>query len=109
MLVFVVVWVICAIVGALIADRKGRSTALWALVCLITGVFGILVIAVLPRQKDGEVSVSGQSAQLDSGRVPCPACSELILPSAKLCKHCGTTLSPMAIAADPGTGTGWSA
>jgi hypothetical protein len=87
----IVVWVICAIVGALIGDKKGRSAGLWAVICLITGVFGILVVAVMPKQRTEEPTIS-------QGRVSCPACSELILPSAKVCKHCHTTLAPMAIA-----------
>lgn len=27
-------------------------------------------------------------------RVPCPECAELILPEAKVCKHCGYRLAP---------------
>jgi hypothetical protein len=89
MAVLIVVWVICAIAGALIAERKGRSAGLWAVICLLTGVFGILVIAVMSKQT--------QAAPAGQGRVACPACSEAILPTATLCKHCGTGLTPMAV------------
>lgn len=91
-----VIWIICAIVGALIADKKGRSAPIWALICSLTGVFGILVLALVPRV----TSNSPAPGELESpARVPCPACSEPILPTAKLCKHCGTALSPLGIAA----------
>ena len=29
----------------------------------------------------------------DSQRVACPQCAELILPAAKICKHCGSTIT----------------
>ena len=40
----------CPLTTAYIADRKGRSAVPWALIGLVLGVFGILLVAVMPRK-----------------------------------------------------------
>ncbi len=92
----IVIWILCAIAGAAVADKRGRNPAGWAVICILTGLIGLLILLVIPRRGNTRTGV-----QADDARVPCPACAELILPSAKLCKHCGTSLSPMAVAPGP--------
>lgn len=49
--IFVILWIACAVAGALIAESKGRNPGLWAVLCLIFGLVGILVISVLSSEK----------------------------------------------------------
>jgi hypothetical protein len=49
--ILIILWAVCAIVGAVIADSKGRNPFLWAVLCLVFGLVGILVISVLPNEK----------------------------------------------------------
>jgi TctA family transporter len=46
----IVIWVLCGIAGAVVAEKRGRNAGVWALVCILTGVFGLLVLVVLPRR-----------------------------------------------------------
>lgn len=43
-----VLWIICAFVCAAIADSKKRSMVGWFFIGLLIGVFGIILVAVLP-------------------------------------------------------------
>lgn len=43
---FLVVAIICAVVGAKIASSKGRDPAVWGLVCFFTGLIGIIILLV---------------------------------------------------------------
>jgi hypothetical protein len=54
-------------------------------------------------QEDSDASASGQSAEDDRPRVPCPLCGELILEVARKCKHCGEFKPPTgaAVSLDP--------
>jgi len=45
---FIVVWIICAIVCAVIAPSKNRSAGGWFFIGLLIGVFGIVLVVVLP-------------------------------------------------------------
>jgi hypothetical protein len=89
MAALIVIWLLCALGGAIIAEKRGRSPLGWAVVCLFTGLIGLLIVAVIPR---------GDTTNPAAGRVPCPACREAILPEARICPHCKTSLSPMQIA-----------
>ena len=44
----VVIWVICAVVCAVIAGSKKRNGAGWFFIGLIIGIFGVILVAVLP-------------------------------------------------------------
>ena len=53
-----VLWLICAVVTAVIANSKGRSGAGWFCVGLLIGIFGIVLAACLPaidqRPEEGQ-------------------------------------------------------
>src|SRR4051794_2813548 len=49
--------------GALLAERKGYSRITWYVVCALTGVIGLSVLALRPRQ-----STSGDA--VDAGAAP---------------------------------------
>lgn len=72
MIRYIIVIIVAGVVGASLAQYKGRSPLLWALLC---GIFPLLVIAIalLPA--------------VDTKK--CPHCAEMIKEDAKVCKHCG--------------------
>ena len=58
-LVMGVVW---AIVGNRIAAGKGRGVALWTIVCFLTGLIGVVIVAVLPSKRVAEVAAAPEPA-----------------------------------------------
>lgn len=48
-------WLAIAFFGGYIADKKNRNPIVWGLVCFLTGLIGLLIIAVLPKPKQGEL------------------------------------------------------
>jgi TctA family transporter len=46
----IVIWVLCGIAGAVVAEKRGRNAGGWAIVCILTGVLGLLVLVVMPRR-----------------------------------------------------------
>ena len=47
-------------------------------------------------KRDEEIyrRVSGLDGDDGEGRIPCPACGELILPTAQVCRFCGREVKP---------------
>lgn len=72
----VLIWFICAIVGAVIGSSKGEA-GMGFIAGLLLGPFGVLFAA------------------MSSGdREPCPHCKERIKKKASVCPHCRTQLKP---------------
>ena len=46
--IFAVIWGLCAVTAAVIANGKGRSGAGWFLLGLALGIFAVIMIACLP-------------------------------------------------------------
>jgi hypothetical protein len=88
MMEFLAFWFLCAIVSAIIASSKGRSTFGWFLLGCLISFFAIILVAVLPSKK---VDTAGPSPDT---HVRCPDCRELVYKDARKCKHCSTTLIP---------------
>jgi hypothetical protein len=62
-------WVVCigacmlwGVFGALLAERKGYSRITWYLVCALTGVIGLSVLALRPRQSISDDGVDAGGA-----------------------------------------------
>lgn len=90
---FVIVWLICAVLTAIVASHKGRSTAGWFILGLCFGFFALIIVAPLGSLKTAPVLAGGEIATPDT-HVRCPDCRELVRMDARKCKHCGTTLIP---------------
>ena len=56
-----VVWIVCAVYAYQNAPRLGRNAWLWAIICVIFGPLGLMVLFVLPRHEP--VAGSGQAKQ----------------------------------------------
>lgn len=82
----------------------------WGLYIVIAGsalaLIGALMLANRSTNSAGGVSGSGAFSSLR----PCPWCAEPIQPAAKVCKHCGREVEPVASALEmptPGTAQNW--
>jgi hypothetical protein len=45
-------WLICGIVGAVIATMKGRGGCFWFVLCAVLGPFGLVLAAIISRRTD---------------------------------------------------------
>lgn len=50
MTLVLVAWLLCGILSAVIASSKNLNVALWAVVGLLFGVFGLLIVLVVPAE-----------------------------------------------------------
>ncbi|WP_374514716.1 hypothetical protein [Niveibacterium sp.] len=69
-----------AVFSAVIASNKGRSAAAWFFVGLLFGPFGLIVGLLQARNATPEAKQPQRA---------CLKCGEMILMTAKICKHCG--------------------
>jgi hypothetical protein len=76
---FLILSIIAGIVGAVVAERKGRSWPLWALLCAFFPLL-VIVISLLPPALE-----SGRSRQ-------CPHCGETLPQGEASCRRCGKEL-----------------
>jgi hypothetical protein len=90
----VVGWIAFSIVAGVIAGAKNRSAfGCFLLSLLLSPLIGIILAAAMPRIETAP-SVEAVDAPSGAGRVPCPMCSELIMPTAKVCRFCGHPIPP---------------
>lgn len=84
-----VFWLVGAVVVALIAAARGRSTFGWFALAL---VFTPLLMGVLVLALGGALPPAG--VPTPQTHVRCPDCRELVQRDARKCRHCGTALVP---------------
>lgn len=90
----VLFWVLFSVAVGVLASNRGRSGIGWFLLSLlISPILSLLFVAVMKNLSAPPV----QAAPSLQTHVKCGACAEFVLPEAKVCKHCGATLTP-----DPG-------
>ncbi len=85
---FLVIWLVCGIIAAVIAMNKGRSGCGWFLVGVLLGPLGIILALVVSEDKTEVEKRNMQSGEMKK----CPFCAELVLKEAVVCKHCGRSL-----------------
>ena len=83
------IWVICAIVAAIVAGKKNRNGAGWFFAALFLTPLMLLIILALPAAAgtEGQLAVRGLRK--------CPFCAEEVKAEAVICKHCGKDLPKM--------------
>jgi hypothetical protein len=86
MMTILTIWIVVAIVAAIIARNKGRSVFGWFLLCLFLTPLAVLILVVLPSRKTVEAQlvriVSEGSTKI------CPQCAETVQAAAKICRFC---------------------
>jgi hypothetical protein len=89
MTALIVIWLVCGIIGAVIAESRGRNAFGWGLFCLLTGVIGLFIVAVSPRPDPAKAEPDPQPVQ--RWKVPCAHCGRPLLAHAGEsvgCPHC---------------------
>lgn len=89
-----VLWWLClALIPGFIASSKDRSFfGFFLLSVVLSPLVGLICALVAGSGKPIQVTVSNQASGTNESRVPCPLCQEQIMPGAKICKHCGSSL-----------------
>ncbi len=98
-----VVWVVAAIIAAIIAEKKNRSIMGWVLLCVLLSPLALLVLLALePLKNTVEDPGYGSGAVLPpppaaaSDDKTCPMCAEQVKAAALICKHCRHEFAPAA-------------
>jgi len=93
---FIAIWLLCGILGAVIASSKGGSGVAGFLVGFLLGPIGVIITLFMGN------AARKEAAELAEGSAKkCPHCAELIKREAVVCKHCGRDI---AVTAAPPTG-----
>lgn len=92
------VWIVCAVVTAIIASSRNRNPFAWGLIGLVIGVFGLILVIALPGVPASKVvsnyhPLVGAGRKRDPGAVQCPDCREDVSITARSCEHCGARLA----------------
>ena len=85
MVVGVIFWICCGVLGAMIANNKGNSGCVGILLGLILGPIGLLLTFFSSDNKDELRRRTGDTKK-------CPYCAEFVKSDAIVCKHCGRSL-----------------
>lgn len=91
----IIVAIVAAVIGAVLANKKGRSAALWAVLCFLIPLL-VLVIAFLPAlPKAGVTRFCKHCLSLVPWEATaCAKCGRDIPPPvSRQCKHCLTNIS----------------
>jgi hypothetical protein len=83
-LIILILYALLASAVAAFAERRGRNRIGWFLVSLLLSpLIGFLLVA---GSRDLKPKL------IIEPRAPCPQCAEQILPAARICPHCHSTL-----------------
>ncbi len=103
---FIIIWIVCMVLGYMIGKPKGRSTAgIW--LGLLLGPLGVIIALFLKS----DAYAAQEYSLSEGGKKKCPQCAELIQHDAKLCRFCGhdftrgEAMRPNTIAATPNDNT----
>jgi hypothetical protein len=90
----VVIWIVVAIVAAIVAGNKGRSAAGWFFLCILLTPLAIFILLALPTLKSAEPQPVRVVAQPEEPTKTCPECAEVVRAAAKICRFCRHEFEP---------------
>lgn len=106
MLRSLIIFLLAGLVGAIVADGKGRSKIVWFLICFLFPL-SILILLVLPSQpargklkncpecgriiKEDEAACPHCRKEQPINMVTCPSCG-FVVRDEKICGNCGAHL-----------------
>ena len=64
---YIVIWIICGDICAVIADSKGRSVGGWLLGGILLGIFGVIILALLQNPPNARLWTTTPGDQLSPG------------------------------------------
>lgn len=92
-----VFWGMCAVASAVIASSKSRDPIAWFGISLVTGIFGLIMVAAMPAPQPAAAGsgfpLVGAGRRQDGSSMECPDCHESVSVSARTCSHCGYRLA----------------
>jgi hypothetical protein len=98
MMVFMLVWVLLAIVLAMWvykdAEMRGENGALWLVLVIITGWIGLLIWLVVRTSKpifSSEIISNGEKTSFTSENMFCSSCGAELPPNSLFCSNCGAS------------------
>jgi hypothetical protein len=105
-MMFLTIWIVCAVVTAIIASSKGRSGLGWFLIGAVLGIFGIVLIACLPALpgyggdpattlRNVAIGTSNKQAPAMRAMKLCPDCAEEVKADARVCRFCRHEFEPI--------------
>jgi hypothetical protein len=85
-MLFIVVWLVCMIITALVASSKNRSPIAWALLAIPFGLIATVVVACSSKLPDNKELAVERDAPDETKT--CPQCAESVKAEAKICRFC---------------------
>lgn len=83
---YLLLWIGCGIVSAMIANSKGNSGCGWFAIGVLLGPIGLLMAFFT---SDNELEKNFRKGNTKK----CPYCAEFVKEEARICKHCGRRLN----------------
>jgi hypothetical protein len=98
-----ILWFLCAVITAYVALEKNRSALGWFVLGCLSGSFGVILIAYLPKLPSRAEVAADKRAVADflKPKKQCPECAETILEVARVCRYCGQRFTSEPAAQPP--------